>query len=100
MQEVNSLTSFLQLEVCEKITSDIPEMKEHLNDVNQMPDYKSIEIMQTNIIEMLKLVPFAHTVGINIITSLIGSMAGTIGLNMVVDMITEINEETFNDDRN
>ena len=48
--------------------------------------------------EVLKLVPMAHVIGLNLVTSLIGSMAATSGVDLVVEAIEEINQNTFNDD--
>lgn len=71
---------------------------EFINKFQQMPDSKSIEVMERNMMEVIKLVPMAHAVGINFVTSLMASMAVTIEANIISDLIQEINEESINDD--
>lgn len=48
--------------------------------------------------EVLRLVPMAHVIGLNLVTSIIGSMAATVGVELVVESIEEINQNTLNDD--
>lgn len=92
------LTSYLQREIYDEITTNVPELKEELDKVNSQPDHANLEVMEKNMIEMLKVIPFAHVVGVNLVISMIGTMAATIGVDMITDIIEEINQNTFNDD--
>lgn len=74
------------------------EAGEYFDQFKKLPDHQSIEVMEKNMTEVLKLVPMAHVIGLNLVTSLIGSMAATSGVDLVVETIEEINQNTFNDD--
>lgn len=98
LTEIIHLTSFLQKEIHEAVVAQVEGADEFINKFQQMPDSKSIEVMESNMMEVIKLIPMAHAVGINFVTSLMASMAATIEANIISDLIQEINEESFNDD--
>lgn len=74
------------------------EAGDYFNEFQNLPDHESIEIMEKNMTEVLRLVPMAHVIGLNLVTSIIGSMAATVGVELVVESIEEINQNTLNDD--
>lgn len=98
LNEVNALTTFLQQEVYDTAVANVEDASDYFDQFKKMPDHESIAIMEKNMTEVLKVVPMAHVIGLNLVTSLIGSMAATSGVDLVVEAIEEINQNTFNDD--
>lgn len=74
-------------------------MEEHIKKFRNLPDIQSISFLEDQIKKLLSLIPLAHSVGINLFISIIGTVAGGMGMNIIPDLIEEINEENINDDR-
>ena len=95
--EVGALTTYLQSQIREKLAKESEEIADYLDQYKSLSDAESIAIMEKNMIQVMKLVPMADAIGLNFVTSLIGSMAATIGFDPVVETIEEINQRQFND---
>jgi hypothetical protein len=96
--EIGDLTTFLQKEMTEAFKRESEENSEYVNEFKKLPDAQSIEIMEKNMNQVMMLVPMADAIGLNFVTSLIGSMAATVGFDPVTKAIEEINQKQFNDD--
>jgi len=95
--EVGALTTYLQQQIRETLENESEEIAEYINQFKSLPDAESVAIMEKNMIQVMKLVPMADAIGLNFVTSLIGSMAATIGFDPVVESIEQINQRQFND---
>ena len=95
--EVGALTTYLQSQIRETLAKESEEIADYIDQFKSLPDAESIAIMEKNMIQLMKLVPMADAIGLNFVTSLIGSMAATIGFDPVVETIEEINQRQFND---
>ena len=95
--EVGALTTHLQRQIREKLENESEEIAEYIDQFKSLPDAESIAIMEKNMIQVMKLVPMADAIGLNFVTSLIGSMAATIGFDPLVKSIEQINQRHFND---
>jgi hypothetical protein len=91
------LTTYLQSQIRETLTKESEEIADYIDQFKSLSDAESIAIMEKNMIQVMKLVPMADAIGLNFVTSLIGSMAATIGFDPVVETIEEINQRQFND---
>jgi len=91
------LTTYLQQQIRETLENESEEIAEYINQFKSLPDAESVAIMEKNMIQVMKLVPMADAIGLNFVTSLIGSMAATIGFDPVVESIEQINQRQFND---
>jgi hypothetical protein len=91
------LTTYLQSQIREKLAKESEEIADYIDQFKSLPDAESIAIVEKNMIQVMKLVPMADAIGLNFVTSLIGSMAATIGFDPVVETIEEINQRQFND---
>jgi hypothetical protein len=91
------LTTYLQSQIRETLAKESEEIADYIDQFKSLPDAESIAIMEKNMIQLMKLVPMADAIGLNFVTSLIGSMAATIGFDPVVETIEEINQRQFND---
>jgi hypothetical protein len=91
------LTTYLQSQIRETLAKESEEIADYIDQFKSLSDVESIAIMEKNMIQVMKLVPMADAIGLNFVTSLIGSMAATIGFDPVVETIEEINQRQFND---
>jgi hypothetical protein len=91
------LTTYLQSQIRETLAKESEEIADYIDQFKSLSDAESIAIMEKNMIQVMKLVPMADAIGLNFVTSLIGSMAATIGFDPVVETIEEINQRQFND---
>lgn len=95
--EIGALTTYLQKQIRETLENESEEIAEYIDQFKSLPDAESVAIMEKNMIQVMKLVPMADAIGLNFVTSLIGSMAATIGFDPVVESIEQINQRQFND---